>query len=121
MDLNKILSWCYGNEVVNIIEFLKEYKLIVFEAPTCCDKKMAWAKRNSLSDKLTWRCNKCSTYLSIRHKSFFQLSSIPISKIILIIYFWCIQSHHEDIKETTGISRPTISELFQRLRSVVIY
>ncbi|CAF1136327.1 unnamed protein product, partial [Brachionus calyciflorus] len=72
--------------------------------------------KSSLSDKHVWMCTKCGEFRSIRYNSFFSQFDIRLDKILKIIFHWCLQMNHKDVKELVGVSEPTINKIFQKLR-----
>jgi hypothetical protein len=55
------------------------------------DKMVKRKRRNDGNELLNWRCGKCQAYKTVKDNSFFSLFRKPISFILTIIKFWCVQ------------------------------
>ena len=119
-----ILAKLNGANNEAISQFVKEKKLIRNESPLCENtkfngygkRKATWCERQSTADGFSWRCTLCGTHKSIKDGSFFQSFRLKISTILLLIYYWCLQTlSHETIVELVGCYRNTV---FQRLRTI---
>ena len=114
-----------SNNPLEIINFFKSKGILVSEPPICSsskcrekNKEMSWSLRGDTHDGGTWRCTSCGTYRSLRHNSFFQTFSISMTKIIRLIWYWCLQQVQVDTMDITGVSQPTITAFHQQMRIV---
>lgn len=118
MNVNEVIN----GDIATIIDFLKEKNLILSEPPNCnnCYNLMVWQNRNSVCDKFTWRCTKCSSYTTIRKHSFFSLFRTSLSILIKLILYWAIQTPQIVQTKLLQISRNTIISFQQSMRLIAI-
>ena len=60
--------------------------------------------RSDVSDKYSWQCSNCKCRLSIRNKSFFSKSKLPLQKWLLLLYLWAREYRVSDAAEEAEIS-----------------
>ncbi|CAF0729237.1 unnamed protein product [Brachionus calyciflorus] len=107
----------HSNDMEKIIHFLKTNEMLLTKPPFCkSNKEMKETIKSSLSDKHVWRCTKCGEFRTIRYNSFFSQFDIRLDKILKIIFHWCLQMNHIDVKKLVGVSEPTINKIFQKIR-----
>ena len=100
------------------------------ECVKCKEKIENLVKRKRDKDgneMLSWRCKKCQSYKSVKENSFFSLYRKPITFILTLIKYWCIQlplvSAIDLLKleeEKTGVtcSLPLIGSVYKNLRAI---
>lgn len=71
-------------------------------------------------DQYACKCQICNTYISVRHRSFFEKSELELSKILRIIYLWAYEMDTlETIVRECRVSSPSvIAEWIAALRTV---
>ncbi|KAG8222183.1 hypothetical protein J437_LFUL001275 [Ladona fulva] len=69
----------------------------------------------------TYRCNKksCRNEVTVRTGTFFALSKLPISKIMLLGYLWLTQIPVSSAASMTGCSNHTVCDIYQYYRKLV--
>lgn len=90
--------------------------------------KLVTRKRNKDgNDLLSWRCEKCQTYNSVKDNSYFSLFKKPIWFIITLIKYWCLQLPMSTVQdllkiddEKNGVScaYPLILKVYKNMRSI---
>jgi hypothetical protein len=85
------------------IQFLKDVGLIQSKVQcNTCERDVTWSADPSRCDRFRWRCRrsvagvKCRVSTSIRHGSWFQLSNLALTEIMVITYdILCRESAHQ--------------------------
>ena len=116
-------SIIHSTNLEEIIEFLKNEKIISKEAPFCikCKINLQWRKRCGSSDIYTWKCTKCDTTCSIRRNSFLQEFKIPLMKVVKLIHAFAFEHKIEDVCVEIDLSKPTVIKFYRRLREMVAF
>lgn len=63
-----------------------------------------------------WRCQGCCTRKSVRDKSFFARSSLPISKLLALIYMWIEDFRNKNVVKELKISKNAVVDWFNFCR-----
>jgi hypothetical protein len=92
------------------------------------DKMVKRKRRNDGNELFNWRCGKCQAYKTVKDNSFFYLFRKPISFILTIIKFWCVQFPIVSAKDMLKLDRdknggvncsePIIRKVFKYMRSI---
>ena len=83
--------------------------------------------RRSLKDGYSWTCKHCNRYLrkfsyiSIRKKSFFSNSNLPLARHVMIIHAWSKGSRICDYANELNLSANSLGQHFIHLREVCKY
>ena len=90
------------------IAFLQENNLLLSSATCVCGKAMHWNKRTDLKDGYTWRCSAvgCRKKLSIRHKSFFSKTKLPLEETVQLLYCWAAEIPCRAVPEHVDAAAP---------------
>ena len=56
-------------------------------------------------DGFRWRCNECNYTLCVRDDSFFSQSHLTLQKLVLLVYFWALQTPQKDIKRELDVTQ----------------
>ena len=84
----------------------------------CRNVRMVERPRTDVSDGISWYCPYCYTRKSIREKSFFAKSCLPLQKWVLLIYMWVRQYPITDASEEAEVGEHTAIDVYQWLREV---
>ena len=74
------------------------------------------------NDKFIWRCNlkTCRTSVTIRDRSFFSHSKIPLGKSLLLIYLWSVNYTAKDAVRETEMSKASVIDWFRFCRDICV-
>ena len=84
----------------------------------CRSVHMIERERTDVSDGCSWYCPQCYTRKSIREKSFFAKSRLPLQKWLLLMYLWVRQYPVTDAYEEAEVGEHTAIDIYQWLREV---
>ena len=102
-----------------IIAYLRRKKLLSSHKDcSACGIPMREVKRRDVTDGVSWWCPQCKTRKSIRDKSFFSKSRLPLLKWLLMFYLWAWQHPVSDAADQINIDRQTAIDIYQWLREV---
>ena len=74
--------------------------------------------RNDVSDGVRWRCTTCKTSTSIRDRSFFAKSKLPLHKWLILIFWWLQEYPVTDAKVAAEVDVGTAVDVYQWLSEV---
>ena len=95
--------------------------LLAFGPQVCrCGYKMKLLDENRTSDVYVWRCTKCSNTRTVRWRSIFENSRLPLDQWIKIIFHWSIQTTQVDQGDVMDVNRNTVGSIQQKIRIVAI-
>lgn len=110
------------NEVDNCIAWLQRNGLLANNMFCECGSECSLVSRQDLiSDGKCWRCTRpdCRKRMSLRCGSFFEHSNLPLTTIIEIMYWWCLDVKQSTVKMELGISCPnTLVDWFNFCRDI---
>ena len=104
-----------------IMAFLQSKHVLASQQQCTCGTMMTLQDRSDISDGCRWRCTDCKKAVSIRNRSFFSKSKIPLQKWLLLMHWWSRQYPVKDAAEETGVSEPTAIQVYAWLRDVCSY
>ena len=127
-SIRKLIRDAYAGNVPDIVRFLIERNNLkdnpdcqkVAKDGTPCAGSMSLVNRAGTSERISWRCKSCRTYLSVRHDSFYSQFRSVLSNLILFIYHWAIESTIESTSSLLDVSPSTIVSFNQALRVVLL-
>jgi hypothetical protein len=112
------------------LDFLCENRLIrpFDEPPTCtkllndshvCGLPMKIGNVSKITDGKRWKCSKyCNCSKSIREGSIFFKSKLPLQKLLVLIWHWCMGDNNFQAVQKFGLSQTTVVDWFNILREV---
>lgn len=136
MDLFSFIKDISGQDLSidrnrEVVKFCQDRKLIPEEVfCKICSSPMYLGESNSKLDQFIWRCSgrvalekrkarKCRQTESIRTNTIFAKSHLPISKILLIIYFWVDNLEIQKISKYINVSKKTVGQWCLAFREVL--
>src|SRR6218665_2418590 len=89
----KCLEWCARSRLVRNV--------------VLCSRCQSLASLNNYKarkDGKHWKCWPCGVVRSVRDGSFFEKSKLSLRKIILLLYYWAMDTPQKMTSKETGIS-----------------
>ena len=83
-----------------------------------CHIPMRQGTRRNVTDGQVWRCPQCKTTKSIRERSFFSKSRLPLQKWLLVLHFWVKQYPVKDAAKDVEIDKNIACDLYRWFREV---
>ena len=74
--------------------------------------------RNDVTDKVSWRCQQCKGWKTIREGSFFHKSHLPLQKWFVLMYWWAREYPVSDAAMEAEVDRGTAVDVYRWLREV---
>lgn len=83
---------------------------------------MTMSENGYSNDRYIWRCtfNKCKSNVTIRDRSFFALSKIPLGKSLLLIYLWSVNFTVKDAVRETQMTKKSVIDWFRFCRDICL-
>lgn len=106
----------------NILSFLAMFRLIP-KSVHClpCSQPMHLMQDASVVDKCRWYCSSCRRTTSIRTRSFFNGSKLPIATILKLIYKLSENLEGDSIGFDLNINKNTVSKWSGIVRDAVLF
>lgn len=120
-----LLKDLYRNVTVDTdtcINWLKTNGLLA-NAMFCdsCGSECSFVSRKGISDGKSWKCRRreCRNRASIRRGSFFADHNLPLTTMVEMIYWWCMDVEQKVVKQQLGISsNHTMVDWFNYCRDI---
>jgi hypothetical protein len=71
---------------------------------------------NKKKEDFEWKCSGCCKKKSVRDKSFFAKSSLPISKLLALLYMWIEDFRNKNVVKELKLDKNTVVNWFNYCR-----
>jgi hypothetical protein len=121
----ELLSLCDNEK--SLLHWIHEFNHIIGPkstlecAQTTCNGRLSLKSRRVRGKLSFWhRCDLCKTWSSVKARSFYEqfFPKTPISKIVLLIYFWCLETPLKSVSAyfcSGGSDQKSVRKLFIRV------
>ena len=99
---------------MGVLKFLAYHGLIKNEMK--CESCQNLMGLNKKKEEFEWRCSACDIRKSVRDKSFAK-SSLPIYKILALIYMWIEDFRNKNVVKELKIDKNTVVNWFNYCRN----
>ena len=81
------------NDDFSVLQYAARHRLVANKIKcSICNMPSTFNKYNQNQDEWRWRCNADNFSQAVRHRSFFEISHLPLKTVILLLYMWCFDS-----------------------------
>ncbi len=107
-----------------VIKHFQQKQLLANEMKCShCHKNLNWTKHTRCTDKYIWRCRnkaceKFSTKMSIRKKSFFENSNLSLKQWVHAMYLWCNRIGEKRTLDMVGVNERTMIDMYNFFREI---
>lgn len=110
------LKWIFTKTTEQLTKFLAYHDLL--HNNRICPKfhRMFINKRSNRTDRIEWSCSLCKSRKSIRCGSFFERSSLPLDKLLTLLYMWIEDYRNKNAIKETGIGKNAVVNWFNFCR-----
>src|SRR6218665_3008628 len=101
----KCLEWCARRRLVRNVVLCSR-----------CQSPASLNNYKAGQDGKRWKCQPCGVVRSIRDGSFFAKSKLLLRQIILLLYYWAMDTPQKTTSKETGISRAKLVDWYNFCR-----
>uniref|UniRef100_A0A914L8M1 Uncharacterized protein n=1 Tax=Meloidogyne incognita TaxID=6306 RepID=A0A914L8M1_MELIC len=108
------LHWILSLDTIGVLKFLAYHGLIKNNMKcVSCENQMSLIKKK---EDFEWYCRGCGKRKSVRDKSFFARSSLPISKLLALLYMWIEDFRNKNVVKELKLDKNTVVNWFNYCR-----